>query len=63
MQAALEIIHEGPADPCEAYPTESVDFDLTPMKEAWQAAYGASTGEMLLHVSTTNGTQSVTYSF
>ena len=63
VQAALEIIHEGPEDPCDAYPTESVDLDLTPMKDSWQAAYGASSGEMLLHVSTTNGTQSVTYSF
>ncbi len=35
VQTNLEIIHDGPPDPCDAYPTEVVSFDLSPLKAAW----------------------------
>lgn len=63
VQAALEIHHGGTPDPCEAYPTEVVDFDLTPLKEAWQDSYGATSGTIILHVRTRGGADSVEYSF
>ena len=59
VQASLALWHEANGDGCEAYITESFDFDLTPMKDAWIAGYGGSTGTMILHLEA----QSATYSF
>jgi hypothetical protein len=59
VQASLALWHEANGDSCEAYLTEVLDFDLTPMKEAWIAGYGGSTGTMILNLEG----QSASYSF
>jgi len=63
VQAHLEILHSGTPDPCEAYPTEVVDFDLTPLRGAYTTSTGASSGTIELRVSTNGGTGGATYSF
>ena len=44
----MVLTHEDNDDPCEAYPTEQRRFDLTPVKERYQAAYGQDSGTVLL---------------
>jgi hypothetical protein len=63
LQAHLEILHSGTPDPCEAYPTEVVDFDLAPLRAAYTASTGASSGTIELRVSTNGGTGGATYTF
>ena len=50
VQVNLEILHDGHGDACEAYPSESRDFDLAPLAAAWRAAYGAGSGELTIHL-------------
>lgn len=59
VQVDLELFHESYGDTCEAYPTEDRTFDLTPLKAAWQTSYGATSGEIVMHL----GGESVTYRF
>ena len=63
VQAHLEILHTGPPDPCEAYPTEVVDFDLTPLRAAYAASTGSTSGTVELRVSTNGGSGAATYRF
>ena len=37
-------------DPCEAFPTESYSFDLTPIKTLYQEAYGTDEGSITLRL-------------
>ena len=48
VQLPMVLTHEDNDDPCEAYPTEQRRFDLTPVKERYQAAYGQDSGTVLL---------------
>ena len=48
VQLPIVLTHEDNGDPCEAYPTEQRRFDLTPVKERYQAAYGQDSGTVLL---------------
>jgi len=59
VQTNLELIHEGNKDGCEAYVSESLSFDLTPMKEEWQQAYDSDSGTMIIHLKGRN----VSYDF
>lgn len=59
VQVNLELLHSGVADPCDAYITGDVSFDLTPLKESWQASYGGGAGIITVHI----GGQTVEYSF
>ncbi len=59
VQAGLTLIHDSNGDDCEAYITESRMFDLNPLKQAWQSAYGATSGTIMVHL----GTDTLTYSF
>jgi hypothetical protein len=59
VQTWLEIFHEANDDMCDAYFVEDVTFDLTPLRDAWRAAYGATSGTITVHV----GGQSVEYTF
>ncbi|MFN7143728.1 MAG: hypothetical protein ACK4YP_08145, partial [Myxococcota bacterium] len=58
VQVDLEILHVSD-DMCDALITETVDLDLTPLKTAWQRAYGATTGSIVVHLQD----ESLTYSF
>ena len=59
VQVALELWHGGPPDACDAWITEDRTFDLTPLKEAWQAAYQQTSGTIVVHVAG----QTVDYTF
>ena len=50
VMARLELLHTGPPDPCEAWITEELSLDVTPMAEAYRTFYGSSTGEMMLDI-------------
>lgn len=41
VQVPTSISHDGMLDPCDAYPSEMVSFDLLPLKADYEAAYGA----------------------
>ena len=47
-QLPMVLTHEDNDDPCEAYPTEQRRFDLTPITERYQVAYGQDSGTVLL---------------
>lgn len=49
-QARLEVLHLTPGDPCDAVPSETVRFDLGPMRDAYREAFGGRGGEMLLRL-------------
>lgn len=59
VQARLELWHGGEPDPCDAYLSETLTFDLTPMRDAWHASYGAGPGTMILLLDD----ESATYTF
>lgn len=61
VQVNLEIFHGGPADMCEAYLYETLEFDLTPLKDAWKAAYGDTAGTVVINLE--GAPDSVEYSF
>ena len=48
VQLPLVLTHEDNGDTCEAYPTEQRRFDLTPIKQRYQTAYGEDSGTVLL---------------
>ena len=39
VQTGLSLFHGGATDYCEAYESETLTFDLTPLKEAYQNSY------------------------
>ncbi len=57
--ARLELWHSGEPDFCEAWIEEERVIDVSPMADAWRAAYGDGPGELVLHI----GEYSVTYRF
>ena len=59
VQAGLEIWHNGNNDTCEMYNMEVLSFDLTPLKESYQAGYGTQDGEITIVI----GGSSVSYLF
>lgn len=59
VQARIEIWHDANGDTCEAIETQSLAFDLSPLKQAWQDAYQQSTGTITIN--TASGT--VDYGF
>ena len=50
VRLPMVLTHEDNDDPCEAYPTEHLRFDLTPIRERYRAAYGQDSGTVLLHL-------------
>ena len=48
--AQLDVIlaHDGNNDRCEAYPTETYAFDLTPVRTLYRETYGTDAGAILL---------------
>ena len=48
VQLPLVLTHDANKDPCEAYPTEQLRFDLTPISKRYQRAYGQDSGSVLL---------------
>ena len=48
VQLPAALTHDANEDPCEAYPTRQLRFDLTPIRERYRAAYGQDSGTVLL---------------
>ena len=61
VQVWLEIAHDDMNDPCDAVPTEDRTFDLTPLAEAFAAAYGGADAEITIHFG--DWPQPLTYTF
>lgn len=59
VQAALSLGHDAHGDSCEAWLTETLSFDLSPLKQAWIDSYGGSSGTIVIDL----GDQSVEYTF
>lgn len=48
VQMRLSIAHNANNDPCEAYPTEEHQFDLSIIKGLYQSAYQRESGKIIL---------------
>ena len=46
VQTGLSIAHDNLGEVCEAFPSDSVDIDLTPMRDAYLESYGGDGGEI-----------------
>lgn len=46
----VHLAHEAHDDPCEAYPTNRYEFDLTPVKRLCQDAYGQNEGVIVIRL-------------
>ena len=44
----MVLTHDANGDTCESYPTRQLRFDLAPIRERYQAAYGQDSGTVLL---------------
>ena len=44
----MVLTHDANEDPCEAYPTRQLRFDLAPIRERYRAAYGQDSSTVLL---------------
>ena len=48
VQLSVSLAHNANNDPCEAFPTETYHFDLTPIKTLYQTAYQQEAGVVIL---------------
>ena len=49
-QLDLVLTHDANGDPCEAFPTEQLRYDLTPIRELYRGAYGRDSGTVHLRL-------------
>jgi len=61
VQTWITLWHDSNDDPCDAIVMEQRVLDLTPMKQAWQAAYQQQSGEIVVHLA--GWDQSLNYAF
>lgn len=61
VQLHVSLAHNAMGDTCEAYPTETYHFDLTPIKTMYQNAYREDTGTIILNLK--DSTQELRYTF
>ena len=59
VQVWLEVWHDAHGDGCEAYLSETLSFDLSPLKRAWQDGYQQASGTITVH--TDGGTVAYTF--
>ncbi len=50
VQVWLTLQDEGPPDPCEAEVEELLEFNLQPLRQAYQDAYGDGGGTIIVHL-------------
>jgi hypothetical protein len=50
VQAGVQLFHDANGDVCRAQLTETVRFDLAPMKKQYREQYGRGAGGMLLRL-------------
>ncbi|MDP2305489.1 MAG: hypothetical protein Q8P18_05635 [Pseudomonadota bacterium] len=61
VQASLELWHGGLVDGCEALLNETLELDLTPLKEAWHTSYGEGAGTISVNLA--GASEPLVYSF
>ncbi|MCR9166211.1 MAG: hypothetical protein ACE37F_32010 [Nannocystaceae bacterium] len=59
VQVNFDVAHDNLGEACEAYPSDSVDIDLTPLRESYQELY-AESGTISINI---GGAESIDYSF
>jgi hypothetical protein len=50
VETNLRLQHDGQGDPCEAYPSETRVFDLSPLKADYRSSYGTDSGTIRLRL-------------
>lgn len=50
VQATVTLGHDGHDDACDAWISETIEIDLTPLREAYLSAYGVEHDTMTVHV-------------
>lgn len=64
VQADLFLLHDNKEDICEAYEELTIEFDLTPIKDTYTAAYQSNGGLILMTIhGSRDKKQSITYEF
>ncbi|MFX1535532.1 MAG: hypothetical protein ACFFDI_15000 [Promethearchaeota archaeon] len=63
VQINVLLSHDAHNDLCEAWITEDLAFDLSPLKEAWQQAYQQTSGTIIIHLEGGEESISLTYDF
>ena len=63
VRLVLFLAHDANGDSCEAYPTESYRFDLTPVRTLYDQAYGSSEGVIRLILRGPEKVPELTYTF
>lgn len=48
VQTIIVLSHDDHNDPCDAWLTEELSFDLTPLKELWQQYYQQESGTIII---------------
>ncbi len=61
VQTGLNIAHDNLGEACAGFPSDTVDIDLTPMRDAYLSSYGGDSGE--IDISIPGWDTSVLYSF
>lgn len=62
VQLSAVLAHHGNGDPCEAFPTESISFDLGLVRTRYQTFYGSGPGEVVLRITGVSG-EDLVYEF
>lgn len=50
VQVNVLLSHEDNDDPCDAWITEEMAFNLSPLKKAWQEQYNKISGKILINL-------------
>lgn len=59
VQVAARLAHDADGDPCRALLTRTVRFDLSPLREHFEASYGPGRGTVVIGL----GGRRITYTF
>lgn len=60
VQVHLEVAHDDLDEVCDAFPSDSVDIDLTPLRQSFEEAYDAESGTITINI---GGGESIDYTF
>jgi len=61
VQVNVVLSHEDNDDPCDAWITEKMVFNLLPLKKAYQEHYSETSGKIILNLE--GWEESITYAF
>ena len=63
VQLPAVLAHDANGDPCEAWPTESLRFDLGPVRTRYLQFYGPGPGKVVLQIRGVSGGDDLVYEF